>query len=251
MRGGGRIRRVLRRGTGVLVLAVCALAACVAAGYAVGREDSPAVHACYRVTKDGTPARRAVLRPVTDEDSCRRNERPLTWNLRGPAGPEGPAGPSGFAGPPGPAGPVGPAGPAAAGGGCDLERRIAAVVPGFQTAPACAPPPLCNDDGFEPNDTIAQATLVGTTTTTSAVACAANDDLFALPVAGATVVTASLTFDANAVLEVAFLDSSGGVLASVAGSSPQSLDTPGPVSGTVYVRVRAMGNAQGAYTLSL
>jgi hypothetical protein len=65
------------------------------------------------------------------------------------------------------------------------------------------------------------------------------------------VVTASLTFDASAVLEVAFLDSSGAVIASVAGSSPQSLSTPGPVSGTVYVRVRAMGNAQGAYTLSL
>jgi hypothetical protein len=41
------------------------------------------------------------------------------------------------------------------------------------------------------------------------------------------------------------------VLASAAGSSPQSVSTPGPAAGTVYVRVRAMGNAQGAYTLSL
>jgi hypothetical protein len=64
-------------------------------------------------------------------------------------------------------------------------------------------------------------------------------------------VTASLTFDSTAVLEVALLDSSGAVLASAAGSSPQSVSTPGPAAGTVYVRVRAMGNAQGAYTLSL
>ena len=52
-------------------------------------------------------------------------------------------------------------------------------------------------------------------------------------------------------LEVALLDASGAVLASAAGSSPQSVSTPGPVAGTVYVRVRAMGDAQGAYTLSL
>jgi hypothetical protein len=87
-------------------------------------------------------------------------------------------------------------------------------------------------------------------TTTSGVACAANDDVFAVPAAGTTV-TASLTFDATAVLEIALLDSSGAVLASAAGSSPQSVTTPGPVSGTVYVRIRAVGNNQGSYTLSL
>ena len=52
-------------------------------------------------------------------------------------------------------------------------------------------------------------------------------------------------------LEVALLDSAGNVLASAAGSSPQSVSTPGAVAGTVYVRVRAVGNAQGSYTLSL
>jgi hypothetical protein len=53
------------------------------------------------------------------------------------------------------------------------------------------------------------------------------------------------------VLEVALLDSAGATIASVSGSSPQSVSTPGAVTGTVYVRVRAQGNAQGAYTLSL
>ncbi|MDP9256888.1 MAG: hypothetical protein M3Q31_10085, partial [Actinomycetota bacterium] len=133
---------------------------------------------------------------------------------------------------------------------CDLERRIAAAVPAFQTSGACAPPPPCSDDGFEPNDTLAQATAVDLVTTTSGVACAANDDVFAVPAAGSTV-TATLTFEATAVLEVALLDSSGAILASASGSTPQSVTTPGPVAGTVYVRVRAVGNAQGAYTLSL
>ena len=52
-------------------------------------------------------------------------------------------------------------------------------------------------------------------------------------------------------LEVALLDSSGAVLASASGSSPQSVTTPHAVAGTVYVSVRALGNAQGSYTLAL
>ena len=87
-------------------------------------------------------------------------------------------------------------------------------------------------------------------TVTSGVACAGNDDYFAVPAAGGSV-TASLTFDSTAVLELALLDSSGTVLASATGSSPQSVATPGAVTGTVWVRVRAVGNAQGAYTLTL
>ena len=147
----------------------------------------------------------------------------------------------------------GPRGPQLPGQGtadCDLERRIANAVPGFQTTGNCAPPPLCNDDGFEPDDTLAQATAVDLGTTTSAVACAGDDDYFAVAAAGS-VVTARLTFESTAILEVALLDSAGNVLASAAGSSPQSVSTAGPAAGTVYVRVRAVGNAQGAYTLSL
>ena len=239
----------LSRGARVLLIATGALAIGAVAGYAVSRDDLQVVHACYRVAADGTPpARGAVLRVVSGATDCRANERSLVWNLRGPSGPAGAVGATGPAGPAGPAGPPGPSAPSAS--DCDLERRIAAAVPGFVTAGSCAPPPLCNDDGFEPNDTIAQATPVDLGTTTSAKACAGNDDLFAVAAAGQ-VVTASLTFDSTAVLEVALLDASGNVLASAAGSSPQSVSTPGPVAGTVYVRVRAIGNAQGAYTLSL
>ena len=49
------MRRMLGTGTGVLVLAACALAVGAGAGYAVNRDDATVVHACYRVTKDGTP----------------------------------------------------------------------------------------------------------------------------------------------------------------------------------------------------
>jgi hypothetical protein len=242
MAGREGMRRLLGTGTSVLAIAACALAVGSAAGYAVSSEDAPLVHTCYRAMKDGSPARYATLRLVTAEAACKRNERALAWNLRG------------VPGPPGVAGPAGPAGPAAPGGrgvaDCDLERRIAAAVPSFQTAATCAPPPFCNDDGFEPNDTFAQATAVDLGTTTSAVACAISDDYFAVAAAGRSV-TASVTFETTAVLEVALLDSSGAVMASAAGSSPQTVSTPGAVAGTVYVRVRAVGNAQGTYTLRL
>jgi hypothetical protein len=64
-------------------------------------------------------------------------------------------------------------------------------------------------------------------------------------------VTATVTFDSTALLEVALLDGSGSVIASASGSSPQSVSTPGPAAGTVYVRIRPVGNAQGAYTLAV
>jgi hypothetical protein len=51
------------------------------------------------------------LRVVNAASSCRRNERPLAWNVSGPPGPAGPSGPEGAPGPAGPAGAQGPAGP--------------------------------------------------------------------------------------------------------------------------------------------
>jgi hypothetical protein len=239
------MRRMLGTGTGVLVLATGLLAVGAAAGWAVNRDDTTVVHTCYRVAKDGTPVRNATLRLVTGDAVCKRNERSLVWSQRGTPGPAGAPGPAGPPGPPGPAG-----GPGNGTADCDLERRIANAVPGFQTTGNCAPPPLCNDDGFEPDDTLAQATAVDLGTTTSAVACSGDDDYFAVAAAGSTV-TASLTFETTAILEVALLDSAGNVLASAAGSSPQSVRTAGPAAGTVYVRVRAAGNAQGSYTLTL
>ena len=124
-------------------------------------------------------------------------------------------------------------------------------MPGFQTSGTCAPPPLCNDDGFEPDDTFAQATVVGRGTTTSGVACAGDDDYFAVAAAGAAV-SASLTFESTAVLEIALLDSAGQRARERRRQQPaERQHARARWPGTVYVRVRAVGNAQGAYTLSL
>ncbi len=165
---------------------------------------------------------------------------------RSPPGPAGPAGAAGETGPAGPAGPQGPPGPPA--DDCNLERRIAEAVPDFETAPGCAPPPLCNDDGFG-NHSMATATAVSLGTTTSGVACAAKDDYYVASAAG-TVVTARLEFESNATLELALLDSAGNVLASASGSTPLSVGTAGPVSGSIYARISVVNNAQGHYTLT-
>jgi hypothetical protein len=134
---------------------------------------------------------------------------------------------------------------------CNLERRIVAVLPAFQTSGECAPPPPCSEDGFESNDGLGQATPVTIGTTSSGTACADNDDVFAVPATGASV-TAVLTFNPPTVLDVALLDSTGAELASGSGSSsPLSVTTPRPVTGTVYVRIQSVGNAQGDYTLFL
>lgn len=50
------------------------------------------------------------MRLVDAGTVCRHNEKRVTWNLTGPAGPAGPAGATGPAGPPGPAGAPGSGG---------------------------------------------------------------------------------------------------------------------------------------------
>ena len=71
------------------------------------------IHAC---AQQGNGA----LRAVAGAGSCKRSERPLTWNVAGRPGADGrpgaqgPAGPTGPAGPQGPAGATGPQGPTGA-----------------------------------------------------------------------------------------------------------------------------------------
>ena len=89
----------------------------------------------------------------TRRRTCRSNERSLAWNLRGPPGPAGPPGAGRPCRPRRARGPRRPARPA-------RRRRLRSRAPhrrggaGLRDVAArCAPPPLCNDDGFEPNDT--------------------------------------------------------------------------------------------------
>jgi hypothetical protein len=100
-------------GTPLRALLLTLLVAAPAGGtVAVARAPHDAtttIQACVR--KDGR------LRLVAEKADCRKRERPISWNVRGPQGPVGPAGadgapgPSGADGAPGPTGPAGPAGP--------------------------------------------------------------------------------------------------------------------------------------------
>jgi hypothetical protein len=84
---------------------VCALVATACAGVALAGAGIPGpdgvIKACRKI--DG-----GRLRAVSSFSQCRATERPLKWNVRGPAGPGGATGPIG---PQGPAGPQGPPGP--------------------------------------------------------------------------------------------------------------------------------------------
>jgi lamin tail-like protein/collagen triple helix repeat protein len=104
-------------GTPLRALLLTLLAAAPAGGavaVTVRSHETAVIHACV--------ARTGRMRLVTQSASCRRNERPVSWNVRGPQGDPGPAGPAGAAGAdgapgangadgaPGPAGPAGPPG---------------------------------------------------------------------------------------------------------------------------------------------
>jgi hypothetical protein len=99
-------------GTPLRSLLLALLVAAPAGGVvAVSRpsRDSNVIRGCVRT--DGH------LRLATTKRPCRKDERPISWNVRGPqgepgpAGPAGPVGPKGVDGSPGPQGPQGPAGP--------------------------------------------------------------------------------------------------------------------------------------------
>ena len=95
------------------------------------------------------------LRVVQEASDCRRKERLVTWNERGPAGPQGPAGPAGAqgavgppgptgdtgsagaTGPVGPIGPTGPAGPAGAQGPAGPQGPAGAASVGALDGTAC------------------------------------------------------------------------------------------------------------------
>ena len=62
--------------------------------------DPSVIYACvHKDPRDGEV--HGQVRIVLPGEGCRRNEAPMHWSVRGPAGPPGPQGP---AGPPGPAG---------------------------------------------------------------------------------------------------------------------------------------------------
>ena len=93
-------------GTPLRALLLTLLAVAPAGGavaVTVRSHETAVIHACV--------GRTGRMRLVTQSASCRRNERRVSWNVRGPQGDPGPAGPAGPAGADGAPGPAGPAGP--------------------------------------------------------------------------------------------------------------------------------------------
>ena len=92
------------------VAALCVLAVAAIAGTAGAALDALLVDDVINACRNKASG---ALRVPSVGSSCKTDEQPLQWNVRGVAGPAGPAGapgPAGAAGPAGPAGPVGPRG---------------------------------------------------------------------------------------------------------------------------------------------
>src|SRR5215831_6515265 len=68
-------------------------------------------HGCYALHNQTTD--KGVLRLINFDqgEQCRFYEAPVSWNQRGPTGPQGPPGPKGATGPKGAKGATGPKGP--------------------------------------------------------------------------------------------------------------------------------------------
>ena len=126
----------LRRRRVLLVALPLALVAGVAlAAQPSGRRPSNAViNACV---KKGSGQVR-VVRPGA---ACRRNESPLSWNAKGPAGQRGAAGATGATGATGPSGPAGPAGPAGPKGDPGARGATGAAGPKGDAGPQGLPGP--------------------------------------------------------------------------------------------------------------
>ena len=110
---------------GVTVIAFASATAFAGAG---ARADGTIV-GCQKPGK-------GFLRVVRDASDCRRNERVISWNERGPAGPQGPKGDTGAAGPAGPIGLAGPIGPAGAAGAAGQAGPVGPAGPAGAQGPA-------------------------------------------------------------------------------------------------------------------
>ena len=102
------LRRKSLRAAAVAVLAVAAIAGTAGATLDAVLTDA-VINACRNKAS-------GALRVPATGVSCKSDEQPLQWNVRGVAGPVGPTGPTGAPGPVGAAGAAGPAGPRGATG---------------------------------------------------------------------------------------------------------------------------------------
>jgi len=119
---GARLR------TALLTLLAAAPAGAALAVTSIPRDTTATIHACVRT--DGR------LRLVGKSTGCRKAERRVSWNVRGPQGQPGATGPRGAGGPRGADGATGPSGPPARPGlWATAARRGRRAIPGRASAP--------------------------------------------------------------------------------------------------------------------
>lgn len=127
---------ILRRGgIGALFLAVGVTAFAIPAGSAVKRPEAKKAATTVLVCANRANGRLRLVRRVR---ACRRVERLMRWNIRGPRGLRGPAGARGRDGAPGPPGEPGAAGPPGSNSVAVLSARVTGYSGGL--GPAFAAP---------------------------------------------------------------------------------------------------------------
>jgi hypothetical protein len=119
------LNRTLRRRWRRLTLAAGALVALsVGVGYAAIPGSGGVINGCYGASN-------GQLRVIDAEsgETCKNNEKAISWNEKGQKGDTGAAGPQGPAGPAGAAGPQGPQGPAGQNGAVGSQGPQGATGP--------------------------------------------------------------------------------------------------------------------------
>ncbi len=108
------MRHALQGRSGVLLGVVIVLAVSGGIAYATIPDSEGIIHSCVRKGEKGDEGDAGRIRIVENEAQCRkRKEFALSWNQRGPQGPQGlqgergPQGPQGLQGEQGPQGPQG------------------------------------------------------------------------------------------------------------------------------------------------
>lgn len=102
--------RAVRRNIVVLAFGILGALAVVGVGFAAIPGPDGTIKACYKAG-NGILAPKGDLRVIDSGESCKSDERSISWNQKGPKGDTGASGPQGPTGQPGPKGDTGAAGP--------------------------------------------------------------------------------------------------------------------------------------------
>lgn len=123
-------------------------------------------YACVRIDKDDDEAR--LTRLISADETCKRNETLVQWNVAGPQGPQGPVGPIGPVGPQGPVGAQGPQGLVGPQGQQGVQGLKGETGPAGPTGPTGATGPTGDTGAIGPIGPTGAAGATGPTGATGA-----------------------------------------------------------------------------------